>query len=187
MSLATTSLSHRTVCSFVIIFSLFAFCACGASTDDSPSPHPTSPNIVHDPSPSEAVDNNINQLNPNHTFQTQFITEAMALFKHSVWVLDNPLDIQDTLSRNDFTLVGEVIRGAEHDSDAREFWGVGQPPMSGGQAYVATRDNNIVIVFRSTTSDDGWGTTLNVLTDLKAYSKEIEFIDEASPQFERFN
>ena len=155
MSLATTSLSHRTVCSLVIIFSLFAFCACGASTDDSPSPHPSSPIIVHDPSPSEAVNNNINQLTPNHTFQTQFTTEAMALFKHSVWVLDDPLNIQETLAQNEFALVGEVIRGADHNSNAREFWGVEQPPMSGGQAYVATRDKNIVIVFRSTTSDDG--------------------------------
>ena len=187
MSLVTPCLSYRTVRSFVLIFSLFAFCACGASTYDSPTPQPTYPNLVDTTPTSEPINNNINQLNPNHPFQTQFATEAMALFKHSVWVLDNPLNIQETLSRNDFTLVGDVIRGADHDSDAREFWGVEQPPMSGGQAYVATRDKNIVIVFRSTTSDDGWGTTLNVLTDLKAYAKEIEFIDEGSPQFERFN
>ena len=186
MSLVTPSLSDRTFRSLIIIFSLFAFCACGASTDDSRSPHPTSPNLVDTTPTSEPVNNNINQVNPNHPFQTQFATEAMALFKHSVWVLDDPLNIQETLSQNEFALAGEVIRGADHDSNAREFWGVEQPPMSGGQAYVATRDKNIVIVFRSTTSDDGWGTTLNVLTDLKAYAKQIEFIDEESPQFERF-
>ena len=50
--------------------------------------------------------------------------------------------------------------------------------MSGGQAYVAIAEDNLVVAFRSTASDDGWGVTLNVLTDLRATPKKISFIDD---------
>ena len=51
--------------------------------------------------------------------------------------------------------------------------------MSGGQAYVAIAEDNLVVAFRSTASDDGWGVTLNVLTDLRATPKKISFIDDS--------
>ena len=184
------SVKDRTVQCLTIFFAISVLSACSASGSDShpsdPSPTTAITQLQTVPTP-ETTTPNTKQLASKHGFQKQFINEIMTLFKHSVWVLSDPQNIQETLSKNGFELVGAVIRGADHNSNAKEIWGVEQPPMSGGQAYVAIKDNNIVVVFRSTTSDDGWGTTLNVLTDLKSYLKKIEFITEESPNFETYN
>ena len=58
--------------------------------------------------------------------------------------------------------------------------------MSGGQAYVATTGDNLVIAFRSTVSDDGWELTMNVLTDLKAYPTTISFIADTVPKAKQY-
>jgi hypothetical protein len=59
--------------------------------------------------------------------------------------------------------------------------------MSGGQAYVATTGDNLVISFRSTVSDDGWELTMNVLTDLKSYPANIGFIDKSVPNAKKYS
>ena len=188
--MSLSSVNARPFHGLTIFFAILVFCACSTSGSDSQTSDPsptTASNPIQTDSNAEPINHDIGQLAAKHGFQKQLINQTMNLFKHSVWVLADLQNIRGTLSQNGFTLVGEVIRGADHDSNTKEIWGVEQPPMSGGQAYIAINGNNIVMVFRSTTSDDGWGTTLNVLTDLKAYTKQIEFINEESPNFETYN
>jgi hypothetical protein len=90
-------------------------------------------------------------------------------------------DIKGALAERGAELVGDVILGADHGTGGVDIWGVEAPPMSGGQAYVAATEDNVIVVFRSTTSDDGWEVTLNVLTDLKAYPKKLAFIEDSVP------
>lgn len=112
-------------------------------------------------------------------FGSDVATNAARMFQHTIWVLGDEDTIKDNLARNGYELVGDVVKGAGESGQGIDVWGVESPPMSGGQAYVATTGDNLVVSFRSTVSDDGWELTLNVLTDLKAYPKKIGFIADS--------
>lgn len=114
-------------------------------------------------------------------YRNDVVNNATRMLFHTLWVLMDEDNIKDELARQGYQLVGEVILGAGHESAGFDIWGVESPPMSGGQAYVATNEKNLVVAFRSTASDDGWEVTLNVLTDLKAYPKKLSFIDDSVP------
>ncbi|MCH7606552.1 MAG: lipase family protein [Chloroflexi bacterium] len=114
-------------------------------------------------------------------FELDVVNNATRMLYHTLWVLMDENVIKDQLSDYGFDLVGEVILGADHESLGIEIWGVESPPMSGGQAYVVSSGDKIVVAFRSTASDDGWEATLNVLTDIKAYPKKLSFIDDSAP------
>jgi hypothetical protein len=119
-------------------------------------------------------------------FGSDVAANATRMFQHTVWVLADADAIEDELADNGYELVGDVVQGASASGDGTAIWGVESPPMSGGQAYVATSGNNLVISFRSTVSDDGWELTMNVLTDLKAYPTKIGFIDESVPEAKEY-
>ena len=112
-------------------------------------------------------------------FREDVANNAVRLFQHTVWVLMDENKIKDQLAQYDIELVGDVIVGKDHPSAGFDIWGVESPPMSGGQAYVAIAEDNLVVAFRSTASDDGWELTLNVLTDLRAKPRKIGFIDDS--------
>ena len=119
-------------------------------------------------------------------FGTDVATNAARMFQHTVWVLGDEETIEDELADNGYELVGDVVQGASGSGEGVDIWGVKSPPMSGGQAYVATKGDNLVISFRSTVSDDGWELTMNVLTDLKSYPTNIGFIDKSVPKAEKY-
>ena len=119
-------------------------------------------------------------------FGSDVATNATRMFQHTVWVLADADAMEDELADNGYELVGDVVQGASVAGEGTDIWGVESPPMSGGQAYVATTGNNLVISFRSTVSDDGWELTMNVLTDLKAYPTKISFIDESVPEAKEY-
>ena len=111
-------------------------------------------------------------------YRTDLVVTVMKLFQHSVWVLGDEDQIRKTLSENDLNMSGALIRGEDHSSSSKEIWGVESPPMSGGQAYVAYNDDSLFVIYRSTDAEDGWDLTLNVLTDLKAYYTDLDFLDD---------
>lgn len=115
-------------------------------------------------------------------FSSDVATNAARMFQHTVWVLREEDTIAEELGNNGYELVGDVVRGADLSGNGMDIWGVESPPMSGGQAYVATTGDKLVVAFRSTTSDDGWEVTMNVLTDIKAYPTKLGFIADDVPQ-----
>ena len=119
-------------------------------------------------------------------FGLDVATNSVRMFQHTIWVLADEDTIKDKLADNRYELVGEVIQGADQEGSGIDIWGVESPPMSGGQAYVATTGDNLVVAFRSTHSDDGWELTLNVLTDLKAYPTKIGFVDDTVPKANKY-
>ena len=119
-------------------------------------------------------------------FGLDVATNAVRMFRHTIWVLADEDTIKDKLVDNRYELVGEVIRGTDQAGSGINIWGVESPPMSGGQAYVATTGDNLVVAFRSTDSDDGWELTLNVLTDIRSYPNKIDFIDDSVPNAKEY-
>ncbi len=111
-------------------------------------------------------------------YRTNLVVTVMKLFQHSAWILGDEDQIRNTLSENDLNMAGDLIRGEDHSSSSTEVWGVEAPPMSGGQAYVAYNDDSLFVIYRSTDAEDGWDLTLNVLTDLKAYYTDLDFLDD---------
>ena len=119
-------------------------------------------------------------------FGLDVATNAVRMFRHTIWVLADEDTIKEKLAENRYELVGEVIRGTDQEGGGVDIWGVESPPMSGGQVYVASTGDNLVVAFRSTDSDDGWEVTLNVLTDLKAYPTKISFVDDTVPKANKY-
>ena len=128
----------------------------------------------------ESIDDAVEQ------FGSDVATNAVRMFQHTVWVLADEDAIKDKLADNGYELVGDVVPGAGQSGEGKDIWGVESPPMIGGQAYVATTGDNLVIAFRSTVSDDGWELTMNVLTDLKAYPTTISFIADTVPKAKQY-
>ena len=114
-------------------------------------------------------------------FGADVTTNATRMFQHTIWASADEATIKNKLYNNGYTLVGDVIRGADQSGSGIDVWRVESPPLSGGQAYVATNGDNLVVSFRSTHSEDGWEKTLNVLTDIRAYHTKIDFIDDTVP------
>lgn len=128
----------------------------------------------------ESIDDAVEQ------FGSDVATNAVRMFQHTIWVLAGEDAIKDNLADNGYELVGDVVPGAGQSGEGKDIWGVESPPMSGGQAYVATTGDNLIVSFRSTASDDGWELTMNVLTDLKAYPTKISFIADTVPKAEQY-
>ena len=128
----------------------------------------------------ESIDESVEE------FSLDVASNAVRMFQHTIWVLADEDKIRTKLADNGYELVGDVVQGAEQSGSGIEIWGVETPPMSGGQAYVATTGDNLVVSFRSTTSDDGWEVTLNVLTDIKAYPTKIAFIADTVPEAKKY-
>jgi len=89
-------------------------------------------------------------LSPNVAPDLPTLQTAAALQRHQEWVSRKEADIPGLLSAAGFTLQGPVIR-AHHNAT---------------QAYVAVRDQDVVVAFRGSGGDDGGQTFLNALTDL---------------------
>ena len=119
-------------------------------------------------------------------YRTSLVILIMQLFQHSVWVLGEEENIRKTLKHNDLTMAGSLIRGGDHPSSSKDIWGVESPPMSGGQAYVASNADSLFVIFRSTDAEDGWDLTLNVLTDLEAYYTDLDFLDDNPKLADKF-
>ena len=89
----------------------------------------------------------------------------MSLQQHTEWVSQDADKIEDILDENGFDLVGDVLEGGK--------------VLSGSQAYVATKDNYVVVAFRGTQSDNKIEFAENVVTDLKARRIKMDFIDDS--------
>ena len=50
--------------------------------------------------------------------------------------------------------------------------------MSGGQAYVVTEMDKVIVAFRDTGSDKRWERILNMLTDARATLKKMSYLDD---------
>lgn len=171
--------------------------ACGTASDDTlPEPPDTSEvsgspvaSLQASEPGSEQVSNDTLEESIDGTveqFRVDLANNAMRMIQHTIWVLMDETVIKDWLANVGVELVGDVILGADHGSSGIDIWGVETPPMSGGQAYVGATEDKLIVAFRSTASDDGWEVTLNVLTDLRALPKKIEFIDDSVPNAEAY-
>ena len=71
-------------------------------------------------------------------FGLDVATNAVRMFRHTIWVLADEDTIKDKLVDNRYELVGEVIRGTDQAGSGINIWGVESPPMSGeiGRAHV---------------------------------------------------
>lgn len=91
-------------------------------------------------------------LNPRVTADIDTLRTAQALQRHQEWVSQESDEIPELLAEVGFSLMGKVIN----------------PVSTGGQAYVATRGDDLVIAFRGSGGDDLSETARNVIADINA-------------------
>jgi len=180
----TNERSHMKPYAILVICLIFVASILGCAPDENKDPRSIDQGKRSSISSDEGKTNNAKQDQKDSVdiaiakYRTSLVITIMQLFQHSVWVLGDEEEIGKTLKANDLNMVGSLIRGEDHPSSSKEVWGVESPPMSGGQSYVAVDDDNLFVIYRSTDAEDGWDLTLNVLTDLKAYYTDLDFLDD---------
>ena len=85
-------------------------------------------------------------------------------------------EMKDYLETAGIKLVGEpIVPGNDKKAEFLDYGIV----MSGGQAYVVTEMDKIIVAFRDTGSDKRWERILNMLTDARATLKKMSYLDDS--------
>lgn len=89
------------------------------------------------------------ELTPGVGADLPTFTTLLNLQRHTEWVSQPPDQVPALVQAAGFALIGGVIN----------------PPRTGGQAYVATRGQDVVVAFRGSGGDTEAKTVMNILTD----------------------
>ncbi len=108
-------------------------------------------------------------------FSDKIIRTGMRSLQHTYWVMAEANEMKDYLNTAGVELIGDVI--VPGDEKKAEFLDYGVI-MSGGQAYVVTEMDKVIVAFRDTGSDKRWERILNMLTDARATLKKLSFLDD---------
>jgi triacylglycerol lipase len=109
------------------------------------------------------------------SFSDKILRTGMRSLQHTYWVMAEASEMEDYLNNAGVELVGDVI--VPGDEKKAEFLDYGVI-MSGGQAYVVTEMDKIIVAFRDTGSDKKWERILNMLTDARATLKKLSFLED---------
>ena len=114
-------------------------------------------------------------LNSLGSFSTDILKTAMRSLQHTYWVMAEASEMNKYLETAGIELVGEpIVPGNDKKAEFLDYGIV----MSGGQAYVVTEMDKIIVAFRDTGSDKRWERILNMLTDARATLKKMSFLDD---------
>ena len=108
-------------------------------------------------------------------FSPDILKTAMRSLQHTYWVMAEASEMNKYLETAGIELVGEpIVPGNDKKAEFLDYGIV----MSGGQAYVVTEMDKIIVAFRDTGSDKRWERILNMLTDARATLKKMSFLDD---------
>ena len=114
-------------------------------------------------------------LNSLGSFSPDILKTAMRSLQHTYWVMAEASEMNKYLETAGIELVGEpIVPGNDKKAEFLDYGIV----MSGGQAYVVTEMDKIIVAFRDTGSDKRWERILNMLTDARATLKKMSFLDD---------
>ena len=114
-------------------------------------------------------------LNSLGSFSTDILKTAMRSLQHTYWVMAEASEMNKYLETAEIELIGEpIVPGNDKKAEFLDYGIV----MSGGQAYVVTEMDKIIVAFRDTGSDKRWERILNMLTDARATLKKMSFLDD---------
>jgi len=109
------------------------------------------------------------------SFSDKILRTGMRSLQHTYWVMAEANEMKDYLDTAGVELIGDVIvPGNEKKAEFLDYGVI----MSGGQAYVVTEMDKIIVAFRDTGSDKRWERMLNMLTDARATLKKLSFLDD---------
>ena len=115
-------------------------------------------------------------LNPLSSFSTDTLKTTMRSLQHTYWVMAEAEEMKDYLDTAGIKLVGEpIVPGNDKKAEFLDYGIV----MSGGQAYVVTEMDKVIVAFRDTGSDKKWERILNMLTDARATLKKMSYLDNS--------
>ena len=113
-------------------------------------------------------------LNSLGSFSPDILKTAMRSLQHTYWVMAEAEEMKNYLDTAGIELVGEpIVPGNDKKAEFLDYGIV----MSGGQAYVVTEMDKIIVAFRDTGSDKRWERILNMLTDARATLKKMSYLD----------
>ena len=114
-------------------------------------------------------------LNSLGSFSPDILKTAMRSLQHTYWVMAEASEMNKYLETAGIELIGEpIVPGNDKKAEFLDYGIV----MSGGQAYVVTEMDKIIVAFRDTGSDKRWERILNMLTDARATLKKMSFLDD---------
>ena len=109
------------------------------------------------------------------SFSDKILRTSMRSLQHTYWVMAEANEMKDYLDTAGVELIGDVIvPGNEKKAEFLDYGVI----MSGGQAYVVTEMDKVIVAFRDTGSDKRWERMLNMLTDARATLKKLSFLDD---------
>ena len=109
------------------------------------------------------------------SFSMDTLKTAMRSLQHTYWVMAEANEMKDYLESAGIELVGEpIVPGNDKKAEFLDYGVV----MSGGQAYVVTEMDKVIVAFRDTGSDKRWERILNMLTDARATLKKMSYLDD---------
>ena len=109
------------------------------------------------------------------SFSDKILRTGMRSLQHTYWVMAEANEMKDYLDTAGVELIGDVIvPGNEKKAEFLDYGVI----MSGGQAYVVTEMDRVIVAFRDTGSDKRWERMLNMLTDARATLKKLSFLDD---------
>ena len=115
-------------------------------------------------------------LNSLDSFSIDTLKTAMRSLQHTYWVMAEAKEMKDYLETAGIKLVGDpIVPGNDKKAEFLDYGIV----MSGGQAYVVTEMDKIIVAFRDTGSDKRWERILNMLTDARATLKKMSYLDDS--------
>ena len=115
-------------------------------------------------------------LNSLDSFSIDTLKTAMRSLQHTYWVMAEAKEMKDYLETAGIKLVREpIVPGNDQKAEFLDYGIV----MSGGQAYVVTEMDKIIVAFRDTGSDKRWERILNMLTDARATLKKMSYLDDS--------
>ena len=115
-------------------------------------------------------------LNSLDSFSIDTLKTAMRSLQHTYWVMAEAKEMKDYLETAGIKLIGEpIVPGNDKKAEFLDYGIV----MSGGQAYVVTEMDKIIVAFRDTGSDKRWERILNMLTDARATLKKMSYLDDS--------
>ena len=114
-------------------------------------------------------------LNSLGSFSPDILKTAMRSLQHTYWVMAEASEMNKYLETAGIELIGEpIVPGNDKKAEFLDYGIV----MSGGQAYVVTEMDKIIVAFRDTGSDKRWERILNMLTDARATLKKMSFLED---------
>ena len=110
------------------------------------------------------------------SFSSDVLKTAMRSLQHTYWVMAEASEMNKYLNTAGIELVGEpIVPGNDKKAEFLDYGIV----MSGGQAYVVTEMDKVIVAFRDTGSDKRWERILNMLTDARATLKKMSYLDDS--------